>query len=76
MPGLTTKVLQQRLRKLERFGLAARRLVAEKPLHVESRLTRKGRHLVRVVQGVRRFAAAWGEEGAPADASRLGTKGG
>lgn len=66
LPGLTTKVLQQRLRKLERFGIATRRRVAEKPLHVEYQLTRKGRHLVRVVDGVRRFAATWsGDAGAP-----------
>lgn len=57
IPGLTTKVLQQRLRKLERYGLALRRLVAEKPLHVEYRLTPKGRQLCRLVAGVRKFAS-------------------
>lgn len=59
IPGVTPKVLQQRLRKLERHGLAARRLIAEKPLHVEYRLTPKGRRLCRLVGGVRRFAEAW-----------------
>uniref|UniRef100_A0A832MJ40 Transcriptional regulator n=1 Tax=Eiseniibacteriota bacterium TaxID=2212470 RepID=A0A832MJ40_UNCEI len=59
LPGLSPKVMQQRLAKLERFGLATRRVVAEKPLHVEYRLTRKGRELVRIVAGVRRFAERW-----------------
>lgn len=59
LPGLTMKVMQQRLRKLEGFGLAQRRLVSAKPLHVEYRLTPKGRELCRVVSGVQRFASKW-----------------
>lgn len=55
IPGLTPKVMQQRLRKLERFGLLTRRLVAQKPLHVEYRLTAKGRQLCRIVAGIERF---------------------
>lgn len=61
MSGLTTKVMQQRLRKLERFGLITRSLLAEKPLHVEYRLTAKGRELCRVVARVRVFAGRWSE---------------
>jgi DNA-binding HxlR family transcriptional regulator len=56
IPGLTTKVLQQRLKKLERFGLIVRRLVADRPLHVEYRLTPKGRALWRQIAGVQRVA--------------------
>lgn len=61
VPGLSTKVMQQRLRKLERYGLVSRRLVAAKPLHVEYRLTTKGRQLHRVVASVERVAGRWRE---------------
>jgi DNA-binding HxlR family transcriptional regulator len=70
LPGLTTKVMQQRLKKLERFGLATRFVVAEKPLHVEYRLTAKGRQLSRIVDRVRRYSTAWGSNAAAGRASR------
>jgi DNA-binding HxlR family transcriptional regulator len=60
IPGITTKVLHQRLRKLERFALVQRRLVADRPLHVEYALTPKGRQLVRLVDAVQRYALRWG----------------
>ena len=60
MAGLTSKVLQDRLRKLERLGLVKRELMAQKPLHVEYRLTRKGRELSRIVTRLRGFADRWG----------------
>ncbi|NOT33255.1 MAG: helix-turn-helix transcriptional regulator [Candidatus Eisenbacteria bacterium] len=59
LPGLTSKVMQQRLQKLERFGLVVRRLIAERPLHVEYRLTPKGRQLCRLVSRVEAFAGEW-----------------
>lgn len=62
MSGLTSKVLQDRLKKLERLALVKRVLVAEKPLHVEYRLTRKGRELSRIVTRLRGFADRWGSE--------------
>lgn len=41
--GLTAKVLNERLRKLLRFGLIEREIFAEVPPHVEYRLTAFGR---------------------------------
>ena len=41
--GLTTKVLNERLRKLVRFGLIERRAYAEVPPRVEYLLTARGR---------------------------------
>jgi DNA-binding HxlR family transcriptional regulator len=40
--GLTTKVLNERLRKLMRFGILEKRTFAEVPPHVEYRMTRFG----------------------------------
>lgn len=41
--GLTAKVLNERLRKLLRFGIVERHVFAEVPPHVEYRLTSFGR---------------------------------
>jgi DNA-binding HxlR family transcriptional regulator len=59
IPGLTTKVLNERLRKLERFRLISRKVFPERPPRVEYRLTpfgRKFRHLLRAVD---RLEAEW-----------------
>lgn len=50
IPGLTKKVLYERLKKLERFGYIKRRLVAEKPLKVTYSLTPLGRKAMRIIQ--------------------------
>ncbi len=47
--GLSTKVLNERLRKLLRFGLINREVFAEVPPHVEYRLTPRGRRFERVL---------------------------
>jgi DNA-binding HxlR family transcriptional regulator len=43
VPGLTPKVLNERLRKLLRFGIIERQVYAEVPPRVEYRLTPFGR---------------------------------
>ena len=43
VPGLTAKVLNERLRKLLRFGIIEREIFAEVPPRVEYRLTPFGR---------------------------------
>jgi DNA-binding HxlR family transcriptional regulator len=42
--GLTAKVLNERLRKLIRYGIVEREVFAEVPRHVEYRLTSFGRN--------------------------------
>ena len=74
MAGLTTKVLQQRLKKLERFALVTRRLLAERPLHVEYRLTPKGRQLCRLIAGIERYAARWSATCSPSQMSAQSTE--
>ncbi len=49
IPGLSTKVLNERLRKLLRFGIIEREVFAEVPPHVEYRLTHFGRKFERVL---------------------------
>jgi DNA-binding HxlR family transcriptional regulator len=51
--GLTAKVLNERLRKLVRFGILERRAWAEVPPRVEYRLTPFGRRFGRLLDDIR-----------------------
>jgi DNA-binding HxlR family transcriptional regulator len=50
--GLTSKVLNERLRKLTRFGILERKVFAEVPPRVEYRLTPFGERFGQVLQQV------------------------
>lgn len=50
--GLTAKVLNERLRKLERFGIIERRVFAEIPPRVEYRLTPFGQRFNGVLEQI------------------------
>ena len=52
-------MLSQRLKELERAGVAQRRVIDEQPVRVEYHLTEKGRALGRVVGGLERWADEW-----------------
>lgn len=51
--GISTKVLNERLRKLLRFGVIERRAYPEVPPRVEYRLTVFGRRFTRVLDAVK-----------------------
>lgn len=51
-PGLTTKVLNERLQKLQGFGVLERSVFPEKPPRVEYKLTPLGRKLDAILDGV------------------------
>jgi DNA-binding HxlR family transcriptional regulator len=58
-PGLSTKVMNERLRKLRRMGLLDRRVRGDKPpIIVEYRLTPLGRRFMRVLTEVKKLQAA------------------
>lgn len=50
IPGLTKKVLYQRLKKLERFDYIRRKLVSEKPIKVHYTLKPSGRRVMKIIQ--------------------------
>ncbi len=52
LPGLSTKVLNERLRKLQRYGIVSRTAYPEVPPRVEYALTPFGRKFVQVLDGV------------------------
>lgn len=63
LPGLTAKVLNERVAKLERYGIIEREVFQEVPPHVEYRLTDKGAKLVRLLEQIRQFVdEEWSSE--------------
>jgi DNA-binding HxlR family transcriptional regulator len=55
-PGLSAKVLNERLRKMLRYGILVRSVHGEKPpLEVEYRLTVFGERFIRIIEEVRRL---------------------
>jgi DNA-binding HxlR family transcriptional regulator len=59
IPGLSTKVMNERLAKLMRHGVLDRVARSGPRLHVEYRLTPKGRDLARLIAAVDRFCRRW-----------------
>ena len=59
LPGISTKVLTQRLRELERHGLVERRVYAEVPPHVEYSLTANGRQIQPVMMALHQVGSEW-----------------
>lgn len=58
VPGLSAKVLNERLRKLLRFGIIEREVHAEVPPRVEYRLTDFGRKFEGVIREIAALDAA------------------
>jgi DNA-binding HxlR family transcriptional regulator len=53
--GLSKKVMNERLRKLQRFGIIDKRIFAEVPPRVEYRITRFGTSFVTLLDGIERL---------------------
>jgi DNA-binding HxlR family transcriptional regulator len=69
VPGISEKMLSQRLRELEADGLITRRDLGTVPPHVEYDLTDAGRSLAPVLQAL----YDWGVARAEADGIDVGT---
>lgn len=58
-PGLSAKVMNERLKKMNRFGILERTVFGEKPpVEVEYRMTPFGRRFMGILREVRRLQAA------------------
>jgi len=58
-PGLSAKVMNERLRKMTRFGIVQRTVFGDKPpVQVEYRLTPFGHRFLRIIEEVRRLQEA------------------
>lgn len=60
IPGLSDRLLSERLRELEAAGIVERMVYPETPVRVEYSLTTKGRELESIVTAIDTWAARWG----------------
>jgi DNA-binding HxlR family transcriptional regulator len=72
IPGLSDRMLAERLRELEAEGVVVRTVIPESPVRVEYNLTRKGRDLEAVVHAVAEWVNTWPEEAAEPVAPAFG----
>ena len=59
IPGLSDRLLSERLKALELDGLVTREVAPETPVRIEYRLTEKGRGLAAVVGELAEWADRW-----------------
>jgi DNA-binding HxlR family transcriptional regulator len=59
VPGITDRMLSERLQELEGEGIVARTVVPETPVRVQYALTKKGRELAAVVGAIAEWAERW-----------------
>ena len=65
IPGITDRMLSERLQELEGEGLVERIVIPETPVRVEYSLSRKGKGLAEAVDSL----ASWAEKHIPLDPS-------
>ena len=63
IPGITDRMLSERLQELEEEGLVERAVVPDTPVRVEYSLTKKGKGLAEAVNSL----ANWAEKNVPMD---------
>ena len=61
VPGLSDRLLSERLKELEAEGIVARSVTPSTPVRIDYRLTEKGRALASVVREVASWAERWGD---------------
>jgi DNA-binding HxlR family transcriptional regulator len=59
IPGLSDRLLSERLKELEACQIVERHVYPETPVRIEYVLTEKGRHLQDVVDSIQRWADRW-----------------
>jgi DNA-binding HxlR family transcriptional regulator len=59
VPGLSDRMLSERLKELEAEGIVERTVYPDTPVRIEYRVTEKGRALAGVVDSIATWAEAW-----------------
>lgn len=62
IPGLSDRLLSERLRELEAAGVVERHVYPELPVRIEYTLTEKGRELRDIVASIDAWADRWGAQ--------------
>lgn len=65
VPGLSDRLLSERLKELELEGIVTRSVFADTPVRIEYCLTEKGSDLGRVMDEIARWASRWLDEFPP-----------
>lgn len=65
IPGLSDRLLSERLRELEAAGVIERNVYPDIPVRVEYRLTQRGRELDAIVRDISAWAERWAEKACP-----------
>lgn len=73
IPGITDRMLSERLHELETKGIVSRTVIPETPVRVEYALTDKGRGLARVIDAVGAWAHEWPDVVADTDEAQSAT---
>jgi DNA-binding HxlR family transcriptional regulator len=74
IPGLTDRMLSERLKELEAEGILTRTVVPETPVRVEYQLTPKGRALGCVLDAIGAWAHTWLAKGDESHADRAAAR--
>lgn len=59
IPDISSRLLNERLKELEDYGLLTREVVRERPVQIVYRLTDKGRELQPILQLISNWAGRW-----------------
>jgi DNA-binding HxlR family transcriptional regulator len=59
VPGLSDRLLSERLKELEAAGIVTRTVHPETPVRIEYQLTEQGHDLSDVVESIRAWASRW-----------------
>jgi len=63
IPGITDRMLSERLHELESEGIVSRTVIPETPVRVEYALTEKGKALATVIDSIGEWAHEWADVG-------------
>jgi DNA-binding HxlR family transcriptional regulator len=65
IPGLSDRLLSERLKTLEAEDVVARSVIGERPVRIEYGLTEKGRALGAAIEALSEWAEIWVDQDAP-----------
>jgi DNA-binding HxlR family transcriptional regulator len=61
IPDMSDRILTERMKELENFGVLKRNVYPETPVRIEYELTSKGKDLISVIESIQTWAENWME---------------